>query len=327
MYDVAAEHAGVSLRQFCSSGPVMARAQLALQADLQQDVIAVGSDNYYIAEGFGCRTLHHDNEIPSLEQPACSTIKDVFELEVPDPAVDGRMPVMIEAIKIIKQEVGDELAIRSPGTGPFALASYFIGSEAWLYEVAMIEANMSEANEPAVRHALQLATEALIGFGKACLAAGADILHCGDSLASCNVISPGTYQRFVMPYQQQVFAAWKQAAAPACLLHICGNSTPVLSQYAETGADVIEIDNDVPLAEARRVIGQRAALMGNMHTVNELWRANPDECRRAAQRCIREAGERGFVLGSGCIVPRQTPIENLREMVRAARAHQCDSGQ
>jgi uroporphyrinogen decarboxylase len=301
----------------------MARAQLDLQADLQQDVIAVGSDNYYIAEGFGCQTAHHENELPSLQKPACSRLNDVFQLHVPDPQSDGRMPVMLEAIRLVKQSVGQRIAIRSPGTGPFALASYLIGSEQWLYEIAMIEAQLPAANEPAVRHALRLATEALTLFGKACLSAGADILHCGDSLASCNVISPATYERFVLPYQQQVFAEWKQAGAAACLLHICGNSTPVLSRYAETGADIIEIDNDVALSDARRIVGDRAAILGNMHTVRELWRATAEVSREAARRCIREGGERGFLLGSGCIVPRHTPLQNLREMVKAARQHGC----
>jgi uroporphyrinogen decarboxylase len=321
MYDVAAQHAGIALRTYYTRGDVMARAQLGLHADLQQDVIAVGSDNYYIAEGFGCDVVYHDNQLPTLQRPALKDLNEVFELEVPTPETDGRMPVMLEAIRTVKQAVGDEIAIRSPGTGPFALASYLIGSEQWLYEIAMVEAGMPEAKEAAIRHALGLATDALVRFGKSCLAAGADILHCGDSLASCNVIAPATYQRFVLPYQQEVFAAWKQAGAPASLLHICGNSTPVLSQYAETGADVIEIDNDVDLSEARRLIAGRAAVMGNMHTVNELWRASRDVARQAANRCLRSGGKRGFVLGSGCIVPRHTPLVNLREMVRAARGH------
>ncbi len=324
MYDVAAQHAGIALQTFYTRGDVMARAQLGLHADLQQDVIAVGSDNYYIAEGFGCEAVYHDDQLPTLRRPALKDLTDVFELNVPTPETDGRMPVMLEAIRSVKQAVGNEIAIRSPGTGPFALASYLIGSEQWLYEIAMVEAGMPEGKEAAIRHALRLATEALIRFGKACLAAGADILHCGDSLASCNVIAPATYERFVLPYQQEVFATWKQAGAPACLLHICGNSTPVLSKYAETGADVIEIDHDVDLAEAKRIIAGRAALMGNLHTVNELWRATPDATRQAALRCLHSGGQRGFVLGSGCIVPRHTPLENLREMVQAAHSQACE---
>ncbi len=321
MYDVAAEYAGIACRDFYTCGMTMAETQLRLQAELKQDVIAIGADNYYIAEGFGCQTTHHADALPTLSQPALAALGDVFQLKVPDPRSDGRMPVMLQAIAEVKRTLGDDVAIRSPGTGPFALASYLIGSEQWLFEIAMIEANMPDGNEPAVRHALRLATDALIRFGKSCMEAGADILHCGDSLASCNVISPATYERFVFPYQQEVFTAWKHFGAQACLLHICGNSTPVLAKYAQTGADVIEVDSDVNLSDARKLIAGRAAVMGNMHTVNELWRASPETVRRAAQHCIANGGHRGFVLGSGCIVPRHTPLENLKEMVHVARSH------
>ena len=108
-------------------------AQLALHDKVGQDVIAIGADNYYIAEGFGCQTSRGNDEVPALLKPPCATLDGVFELEVPDPLSDGRMPVMLEALRLARKAVGDEVALRSPGTGPFALASYFIGSEQWLH--------------------------------------------------------------------------------------------------------------------------------------------------------------------------------------------------
>ena len=55
-----------------------------------QDVICVGSDNYYIAEGFGCEADGSDDELPALEQPAVEQLADVFSLDVPDPYTQGR---------------------------------------------------------------------------------------------------------------------------------------------------------------------------------------------------------------------------------------------
>ncbi len=321
IYDMAAAVSGVPLKDFYTRPEAMVKAQLALQEEVGHDVIAIGSDNYYIAEGFGCKTTREDDEIPSLIGPPLTDLNDVFDIEVPDPATDGRMPVMIEALKLARKSVGDQIALRSPGTGPFALASYFIGSQNWLMEIAMVEAGLPEAKEAAVLHALELTTEALIRFGKACHDAGADILHCGDSLASCNVISPRTYQRFSWPYSQRVFAAWHAHGAQACLLHICGNSTPVLNFYADTGADLVEIDNAVSMATAKERIGARTALVGNINTVTELLQGTPESVAASAQRCIDQAGAGGgFLLGSGCIVPRFTPVENLRALVETAHS-------
>ncbi len=162
-------------------------------------------------------------------------------------------------------------------------------------------------------------SDALIRFGIACWDAGADILHCGDSLASCDVISPKTFERFSYPYLKKVFAAWADHGVDAKLLHICGNSTNVLDLYADTGADLIEIDHAVDLRVAKERIGDRVAIVGNVHTVTELLQGTPEMVRASAQRCIDQAGAGGgFLLGSGCIVPRYTPLENVRAMVEVA---------
>lgn len=320
MYDVAVAASGVPLLEFYTRAEMMVKAQLALHEQLGQDVIAIGSDNFYIAEGFGCQSSRDADELPSLSHPAVERLSDVFTLEALDPYTHGRMPMMLEAIRSLRQAVGDEVAIRSPGTGPFALASYLIGTQQWLCEVGMCEAGMPEANETAIHHALNIAAESLMRFGIACWDAGADIIHCGDSLASCDMISPRTYQRFAFPYQQRVFRAWREHGITGSLLHICGNSTRVLDSYAETGADIIELDNMVDLAVAKQTIGERATLMGNVHTVKDLLQGTPESMRAAAGRCITQAGSSGrFILGSGCIVPRHTPLDNLREMIRVAR--------
>ncbi len=228
---------------------------------------------------------------------------------------------MLEAIKLMRKAVGDQVAIRSPGTGSFALASYLIGTEQWLMEIAMVDAGMEGANEAAVFHALELASDALIAFGKACWDAGADILHNGDSLASCDVISPRTYRRYAFPFQQKVFKAWAEYGVERKLLHICGNSTKVLDDYAATGADLVEIDNVVDMGVAKARIGDKVAIVGNVHTVTELLQGTPATVAASAQRCIDQAGAGGgFLLGSGCIVPRYSPIENVRALVQVAHS-------
>jgi uroporphyrinogen decarboxylase len=319
MYDVASEIARVPLIDFYTDPKAMVKAQMYLYERLHQDVITIGSDNFYIAEGFGCRTTRNTDELPALVRPAVECFNHLYDLEIPDPETDGRMPLMLEAIRRVRENVGNQVAIRSPGTGPFALASYLLGTERWLMEIAMIEAGMSEANEPAVRHALELSTEALIRFGIACHDAGADIIHCGDSLASCDVISPSTFRNFSFPYCQRVFTAWKDHGVTCKLLHICGNSTKVLLDYVKTGADLIEIDAKVDLGFVVETIGNQTAIAGNIDTVDILLKGNPASVRSAAKDCIQKTKGSRFILGSGCLVPRKTPLENLKMLVKAAR--------
>ena len=320
-YDIAAHNAGVPLLDFYTDPRAMVRAQVDFHRKVGQDVIAIGADNYYIAEGFGCKTTRSNDEVPALLEPPCARLQDVYDLRVPNPATDGRMPVMLEALQLARQAVGDRAALRAPGTGPFALASYFIGTQQWLMEVAQVMGDMEGANEDALHHALNLASDALIAFGKACWDAGADILHCGDSLASCNVISPKTFARFSYPYLKKVFAAWSAYGIDRKILHICGDSTKVLHLYADSGADMVEIDHAVDLRVAKARIGDQVVLVGNVHTVEELLLATPEQAAAAAQRCIDQAGAGGgFMVGSGCIVPRHTPIANLQAIVQVCHS-------
>ena len=116
------------------------------------------------------------------------------------------------------------------------------------------------------------------------------MLHNGDSLASCNVISPTTYRKYAWPSQVKVFEAWAAHGIDRKLLHICGDSTRVLDDYASTGADLVEIDDAVDMAVAKERIGERVALVGNVHTVVELLQGTPESVAAASQRCIDAAG-------------------------------------
>ncbi len=146
-------------------------------------------------------------------------------------------------------------------------------------------------------------------------------LHNGDSLASCNVISPATYRKYAFPSQQKVFAAWAEHGIDHKLLHICGDSTRVLKDYAATGADMVEIDDAVDMAVAKELIGDQVVLVGNVHTVVEFLQGTPESIAAAAQKCIDDAGVGGgFLLGSGCIVPRYSPLENVKAMIDVAHS-------
>jgi uroporphyrinogen decarboxylase len=321
----AARLAGINLRTYCTNGKEMARAQLEAWDRYQYDIIFPDCDNYYIAEGFGCAINLPEDNVAELIRPPLERLDQVDDLKTPNPKRDGRMPVVLEAIEIIAQQVGDEAVIRVPGTGPFSMASYLIGMEAFLLELAKIEYGEADANPHAVGQMLELTTRTLIEFGLAEIESGAQIVQCGDSLASIDVISPGMYAKYALPYEHRVFSAWKAKGA-ITLLHICGNSTPVLEQYARTGADIVELDSKVDLRLAKERIGDKVCLCGNLNPV-ELLTKSSTEIERASEECIRQGGAGGgYILGTGCEVPVGTPPQNIRAIVDTGRRHSYPLG-
>jgi len=322
MMDMGAVVGGFSVGEYCSSAHALAEGQLALWREFGQDIIFLGSDNYYIAEGFGCICNHPDDETPDLAVPPCASIRDVFDLKVPNPLTDGRMPNFLEAIRRVRQVVGDQVAIRAPGTGPTSLASYFVGTQRFVLEMGLVEMEMEDADEEAVHKALDLAADALIAFHCACIDAGADIVHCGDSLASGDMISPHTYERFSFPAERKVIQEVNAYAHPRgayTLLHICGDNTRTLELFVQTGADIIEVDHKVPLDYARDLIAGRSCILGNVDPVKVLLET-PDEIRRISQECIDICRDTPrYMLGTGCQVPRTSPLANVHAMVEVAR--------
>jgi uroporphyrinogen-III decarboxylase len=150
------------------------------------------------------------------------------------------------------------------------------------------------------------------------LTTGIDALYIGDPSASASLISPRHFEAFCLPAYRRFCGALRDR----CLiyLHICGNSSPILEMMADTGAHVIEpLDplGGVSVADARRRVGHRVALMGGVNTLT-LARGTPDEVRAEAIAKCREGGPHGYTLAAGDMVPPATPLANLRALVEVA---------
>lgn len=314
---------GANVSEYCRNGKIMARAQLKAWEIYGQDMIVPQSDNYYIAEGFGVKTRFPDNSTPIVIEPLVKDLSDVYRLKVPDPYKDGRMPVYLEAARLIKSTVGKRAAVRSPGTGSFSLAGHLMGTEEFLMQLAIASSDPDGEEAKAMRHLMELTSDALIAFLKAIIKEGADVAIMGDSLASIDMISPAMYREWAWPYEKKVFSdlkAFKPGKDFATLLHICGDMTPVLTDMADSGADLIEIDYKVSLKTAKERIGDRVCLIGNLDPSSVLLAGTPELVASEAQQCIEDAGQGGgFILGSGCELAYYTPQGNVKAMIATAR--------
>jgi uroporphyrinogen decarboxylase len=321
----AARLTGVNLRQYVTDGEAIAKAQLALQQATGQDIVVTAADTYYLAEGFGLEVELHDDALPTAKGPLLSELSEVNQLRVPDPHRDGRMPVYLKAVEVLAREAGERIAIRGTGTGPLSLAAYLYGMQRLLLTLALIETGeASPEDERQVQQLIGIAAEAGAAFLKAQLEAGAHLIYLGDSLASCDVLSPAMYRKYVHPHLTRIFAELN----PLCrergaftLLHICGNNTLILDDLVKTGADILEIDHKMELGMCKERIDRKVCLIGNLDPAGTILRGTPEEVRRESRRCLEQAGRGGgFILGTGCFVPADSPVENLRAMVEASKA-------
>ena len=160
------------------------------------------------------------------------------------------------------------------------------------------------------------------GLRRAMAEAGADMLSGGDSPAG--LIGPRLYREVALPAEQRVIAALKSRLSLPFSLHICGNATPILADMAASGADVLELDHQVDMAAACRIVGRRTAMWGNLDPVGILARGGVEQVRAATDALLETmeaGGHRRFVLSSGCTLAVDTPRENIAAMLDRARRH------
>jgi uroporphyrinogen-III decarboxylase len=79
------------------------------------------------------------------------------------------------------------------------------------------------------------------------------------------------------------------------------------------------------MAEAREKMGPRQVVLGNLDPVRELRNGTPASAFAAVAECHRHAG-RGYIVGAGCEVVRDTPPANVRALVRYAREARPGNG-
>ncbi len=170
-----------------------------------------------------------------------------------------------------------------------------------------------------VSAAMDMQAETMIERAEKLIPTGIDCLLIGDPAASASLISPRHFERFCLPAYQKFCRHFKDRGI-LIYVHICGNSRPILEMLADTGADAVEpLDplGGVSVADARRRIGSRAALMGGVNTLT-LAGGSPALVRAEAIQKCREGGPQGYILAAGDMVPPITPLENLQAMVDVA---------
>jgi MtaA/CmuA family methyltransferase len=278
---------------------VLCAANFAVQEAFSLDVLQAISDPYREAADFGAQIEFPDDGMPLCKIPLLAESQDLGRLRIPDPSTGKRMSDRLEAVRHFREQAGGQVPVMGWVEGALAEAVDLRGMSNLLTDLY---------DRPAwVRDLLEMCEEVAIAFAKAQVAAGADIIGLGDAVAS--QVSPKSYREFALPYEQRIFAAVHEMGA-LTRLHICGNTTRILADMANSGADIIDVDWMVDMGPAAAIFGDRAAICGNQDPVAVMLNGTPEDVRRVTHACMTAGGERA-ISAAGCEIPLGTPHANL----------------
>src|SRR5215210_994486 len=247
-----------------------------------------------------------ENVGPVVERPIESAA-DVERLRVPQP--EESVPFVLEAVRLVREELGPEQALVGFCGGPFTVAGYLVEGRP-SREFLKVKALMYR--EPAVWHGLmEKLAQTFARYVEAKVDAGADVVQIFDSWSGA--LSPADYEEFVAPYSARILAA-----VDSPTIHFATGAAGLLPALAAAGGDVIGLDWRIELDRGWEQVGEDRGVQGNLDPAVLL---GPWERAEAAARDVlaRADARRGhiFNLGHG-VLPATDPadLSRLAELIR-----------
>lgn len=314
-HHVAMKQYGLNHGQFHHNPELMRDSQLKYMFDMDLDGTLIGADTACLSEAVGCKVDFEDTQCPRTVSGFIEDYRQVKDLKIPDPYSAGRMPVWVEATRLIAKEVGKtHLVIGRADQGAFSLASMMRGMEDFLIDIACGE------EEEGIHALLRYCNEVMWTFILALKEAGAHVVTSGDSISGPSVVNPKVYMEYSYPYEKELSRRCKEIGVYFST-HICGYTDPILEAWSDTGSDIMELDTKTDFDLARKITVGKNVLFGNIDTTL-LYNGTADEVYESSRNLIECAMPHGdFILSSGCLMGENTPVANVRAMVIAAKEH------
>ena len=238
------------------------------------------------------------------------TIKDKIvesarDIKIPEnPEEKGRVPVVTEAIRLLRRDVGDKVAIGTYLLGPFTLAGQVMELD------HLLKKSFKDPGE--VEAVLEVLSQLIITLGKIYKQAGADYITLREMGACTDVMNPRMFKTLVQPHLIRIL----KGLEPPRILHICGGTNQIIKSMEECGAEALSVDHKNDLRQSRQELKPETLLFGNLDTYTNLVQGTPVEVEEAVKECL-EAGV--DAIWPGCdIWPTATPA-NIRAMIRTTR--------
>jgi [methyl-Co(III) methanol-specific corrinoid protein]:coenzyme M methyltransferase len=250
---------------------------------------------------------HKEFVFPQIARPLFASTKDLNKQYFESSAFINRhrIPLVCEAIRLLKEDIGQDAVIGGMIPGPYTLLLYLI-EPAGLFMEMKREPNL-------VTDALFHLASFLSRVGTAYRNAGADFITIHDMGGSPGFIGPARYEQFAYPAEKQLIAELQ----PPRVLSICGNTNKSMHLLARTGADAISVDQLNDIASARKLLND-TLLFGNIDPVVTLYQGDKAEITEAVRRA-KEAGV--DAVWPGCDLVIQTSVGNIKAFVENSQLH------
>ncbi|RMF87099.1 MAG: uroporphyrinogen decarboxylase [Nitrospinota bacterium] len=294
-----------------TSAEGLAEAMLTFQQRFDWDFMKVNPRACYHVEDWGCRFRFSGDPhtAPVLLEPAVRTVQDWEKITVLPPD-QGALGEQLQALKLIKEGLQDEIYFLETIFTPLSIAGRLIGSEAAMKE-------QMQNHPEAVHAALERITETYRRFARACLEVGASgIFFATTAWASYELLTDAEYAEFGRPYDLKVLEAVQDAEFN--LLHVCRSRNMLyrLADYPVHAINWASRDPSNPsLREGKAHCTQ--AVVGGIDHRKTLLKGSVEEVVAQAREAKAQTEGIRWILAGECSIPTRTPERNLTALREA----------
>lgn len=248
-----------SFLKLCSTPELACEVTLQPLARFPLDAAIIFSDILTVPAAMGMELVFSEGEGPRFPQPLrCAAHVDA--LSRPDPEVELRY--VMDAIRLVRRELDGAVPLIGFAGSPWTLATYMVeggSSSHYRYSKGMMFA------EPALMHRLLEALADNVGaYLNAQIRAGAQAIMIFDTWGG--LLSGSDYRDFSLHYMARIVADLERHSdglqVPVVLFTKGGGAW--LEAIADSGCDAVGIDWTVDIADARRRVGDKVAIQGNL---------------------------------------------------------------
>lgn len=261
------------------------------------------------AEILGCDLMWAKDNPPSvITHPLAGekTIPCLCTLPGPE---SGRIPMILDAMKRTKAEIGDDVALYGLICGPFTLASHLRGSDIFM--------DMMKDKEY-VQKLMDFCAQVSIKMCEMYIDAGMDVIAVVDPLIS--QVSPKMIEKLLSDAFTGVFDYIRSRGCMSSFF-VCGNATKQIEVMCKMGPDGVAIDENVDLAVAKETTDKyNIAISGNIPLTTTMLHGNQQDNIKSVIDLIDSVKDkRNFMVSPGCDMPYATPRDNAIACAQAVK--------
>ncbi|TSA52793.1 MAG: uroporphyrinogen decarboxylase [Nitrosomonadaceae bacterium] len=278
------------------------------------DAAILFSDILTIPDAMGLGLYFAEGEGPKFERP----LREEWEiraLTVPDPAVHLRY--VMDAVAQIRKTLDNQVPLIGFSGSPFTLACYMVEGCGGT-DFRQIKTMLYQRPD-LLHHILNINAQAVIAYLNAQIESGAQAVMIFDTWGGA--LSHNAYQEFSLRYMSQILAGLIRehggVRIPAVVFTKGGGLW--LESIANSGCDAVGLDWTVDIAEARRRIGHKVALQGNLDPA--VLFAAPEVIIAETEKILAGYGNgSGHVFNLGHGISQFTPPESALTLAEAVHA-------